>query len=58
MVRRIKFGTARLKWIIQICSGEKPEQLFFFSTFEAAPAKLSLSGNFSFITDNGNTAFV
>jgi hypothetical protein len=57
MVRRVKFGTARLKWIIQICS-RNPNNFFFFSTFEAAPAKLSSSGNFSFKTDNGNTAFV
>ena len=36
MVRRTRFGTARLKWIIQICSSN----FFFFSTFEAAPTKL------------------
>ena len=51
MVRRIKFGTAPLKWIIQICSREKPEQLFLLLNLWSSASK-------TFITDNGNTVFV
>ena len=39
MVRRIKFGTAPLKWIIQICSREKPEQLFLLLNLWSSASK-------------------